>query len=183
MYALLVLTSHAHKADDLFTSVLRSETSDTPGQSSPAAGSPVNRPLRHTRSLSLPRRQLFTFNTSSSQPRSPLQTIDTTSSDIYNTRNVSTQGQLLLDAPRLIPRTIPKVPYRVLDAPGLADDYYLGVIDWSSTNILAAGLANSIYLLNTPTQKVTQLCNLNALFNDSVGSVSWAPRVSLVPLC
>lgn len=72
---------------------------------------------------------------------------------------------------------IPKLPYRVLDAPGLQDDYYLDVIDWSNSNILAAGLASSVYLLNTPTHKVSMLCNLKSSHGDSVGSVAWAQKV------
>ena len=37
-------------------------------------------------------------------------------------------------------RKIPKVPFKVLDAPHLEDDFYLNLVDWSSTNILAVGL-------------------------------------------
>ena len=28
-------------------------------------------------------------------------------------------------------RTIPKIPYKVLDAPSLLDDFYLNLVDWS----------------------------------------------------
>ena len=28
-------------------------------------------------------------------------------------------------------RPIPKIPYKVLDAPSLLDDYYLNLVDWS----------------------------------------------------
>jgi WD40 repeat protein len=30
------------------------------------------------------------------------------------------------------PRKIASNPYRVLDAPGLCDDFYLNLVDWSS---------------------------------------------------
>jgi len=43
-------------------------------------------------------------------------------------------------------RKIPKNPYKVLDAPGLQDDFYLNLLDWSSTNILSVGLYTSTYL-------------------------------------
>ena len=33
-------------------------------------------------------------------------------------------------------RKIPKVPFKVLDAPELQDDFYLNLVDWSSSNIL-----------------------------------------------
>src|SRR5687767_5028197 len=45
------------------------------------------------------------------------------------------------------PQKIPqKAPYRVLDAPELAEDFYLNLVDWSSTNILGVGLGACVYL-------------------------------------
>lgn len=41
---------------------------------------------------------------------------------------------------------IPSLPFKVLDAPALQDDFYLSLLDWSSKNMLAVGLANSVYL-------------------------------------
>ena len=29
-------------------------------------------------------------------------------------------------------RNIPKIPYKVLDAPSLLDDFYLNLVDWSN---------------------------------------------------
>ncbi len=37
-----------------------------------------------------------------------------------------------LDAPSLKTRRVSKVPFKVLDAPQLADDFYLNLVDWSS---------------------------------------------------
>ena len=51
-------------------------------------------------------------------------------------------------------RHIPKMPFKVLDAPALKDDYYLNLLDWSSKNILAVGLAHHIYLWSGNTGKV-----------------------------
>ena len=39
-------------------------------------------------------------------------------------------------------------PERVLDAPCLRDDFYLGILDWSLLNVLAVGLDNIVYLWN-----------------------------------
>ena len=39
-----------------------------------------------------------------------------------------------------IVRKISSQPYKVLDAPDLSDDFYLNLVDWSSTNILAVAL-------------------------------------------
>ena len=33
-------------------------------------------------------------------------------------------------------RALPGAPERILDAPDLLDDYYLNLLDWSSTNIV-----------------------------------------------
>lgn len=57
-------------------------------------------------------------------------------------------------------RRINKVPAKVLDAPGLYDDYYLNLIDWSMTNLLAVGLSNSVYLWNAGNSKVVRLVDV-----------------------
>lgn len=33
-------------------------------------------------------------------------------------------------------RALPKVAEKLLDCPGLVDDYYLNLLDWSSTNVV-----------------------------------------------
>ena len=53
---------------------------------------------------------------------------------------------LNLTAPYVKQRRISKAPFKVLDAPALQDDFYLNLVDWSSTNILAVGLGPCIYL-------------------------------------
>uniref|UniRef100_A0A7S3AYK9 CDC20/Fizzy WD40 domain-containing protein n=1 Tax=Haptolina ericina TaxID=156174 RepID=A0A7S3AYK9_9EUKA len=42
-------------------------------------------------------------------------------------------------------RHIPQDSERILDAPMLANDFYLNVLDWSKTGLLAVGLADSVY--------------------------------------
>ena len=66
------------------------------------------------------------------------------------------------------------MPYKVLDAPALQDDFYLNLVDWSSLNVLAVGLGTCVYLLSACTSKVTKLCDLGP--DDSVTSVSWTQR-------
>lgn len=68
-------------------------------------------------------------------------------------------------------RKINKLPCKVLDAPALQDDFYLNLIDWSSSNQLAVGLGNCIYLWDADSSKVTKLCELH---NATVTSVGWA---------
>jgi cell division cycle 20-like protein 1 (cofactor of APC complex) len=62
--------------------------------------------------------------------------------------------------PSRSPRRIPRAPFKVLDAPALADDFYLNLVDWSSQNVLAVGLGSCVYLWSACTSKVTKLCDL-----------------------
>lgn len=39
-------------------------------------------------------------------------------------------------------RQVSKVPFKVLDAPSLSDDFYLNLVDWSEKNFLAVGLGH-----------------------------------------
>lgn len=77
-------------------------------------------------------------------------------------------------SPRPAPRKITKQPVKVLDAPGLQDDFYLNLLDWSSQNVLAVGLASCVYLWSATTSKVTRLCELEN--GETVTSISWSQR-------
>lgn len=48
-------------------------------------------------------------------------------------------------------RRVSKVPFKVLDAPQLQDDFYLNLVDWSSTNVLAVGLLDAVYIWSAST--------------------------------
>ncbi|KAG2393544.1 hypothetical protein C9374_007075 [Naegleria lovaniensis] len=43
-------------------------------------------------------------------------------------------------------REISSLPERVLDAPKMLDDFYLNLLDWSSQNVLAVALYDTVYL-------------------------------------
>ncbi|KAH6817046.1 FIZZY-related 2 [Perilla frutescens var. frutescens] len=77
-------------------------------------------------------------------------------------------------SPVKIRRKFPSSPYKVLDAPALQDDFYMNLVDWSSRNVLAVGLGNSVYLWHASSNKVEKLCDLGV--DDSVCSVGWAQR-------
>ena len=68
-------------------------------------------------------------------------------------------------------RKIPKASYKVLDAQGLLDDYYLNLVDWSSNNLVGVGLENNVYYWSAANSKVTRLCSFE---DDNVCSVSWS---------
>jgi len=94
---------------------------------------------------------------------------------VYDLSPVGEQSQRMLLSPRKAKRKIPKVPFKVLDAPALQDDFYLNLVDWSCLNVLAVGLGPCVYLWSACTSKVTKLCDL-AANDDVVTSVSWTQR-------
>ncbi|KAJ3177409.1 ubiquitin-protein transferase activating protein [Geranomyces variabilis] len=71
-------------------------------------------------------------------------------------------------------RRVTKDPERILDAPGLLDDYYLNLMDWSTTNVLAIALQNTVYLWNGTTGDATVMCQ-NKHDDVYVSSLQWAP--------
>ncbi|XP_036095533.1 fizzy-related protein homolog isoform X2 [Molossus molossus] len=92
---------------------------------------------------------------------------------------VSNKSQKLLRSPRKPTRKISKIPFKVLDAPELQDDFYLNLVDWSSLNVLSVGLGTCVYLWSACTSQVTRLCDLS-VEGDSVTSVGWSERGNLV---
>lgn len=112
-------------------------------------------------------------------------------------------SQKLLRSPRKPTRKISKIPFKVLDAPELQDDFYLNLVDWSSLNVLSVGLGTCVYLWSACNSQVlqgvaqlilehgfesfgvyelsflqvTRLCDLS-VEGDLVTSVGWSERVS-----
>lgn len=78
--------------------------------------------------------------------------------------------------PKRKQRNIAKIPYKVLDAPALQDDFYLNLVDWSSCNNLAVGLSNCVYIWSASSSRVTKLHDLGP--RDCVTSVHWSKRGS-----
>ncbi|XP_054161436.1 cell division cycle protein 20 homolog [Oppia nitens] len=68
-------------------------------------------------------------------------------------------------------RYIPTQPERILDAPDVKNDYYLQLIDWNASNILAVALMREIYLWNANTGDITNLMTLDE--EQYIASVSW----------
>lgn len=93
----------------------------------------------------------------------------------YSLSPLSPYSQKLLRSPRKPMRKISKVPFKVLDAPELQDDFYLNLVDWSSTNVLGVGLGTCVYLWSACTSQVTRLCDLSSK-EDSVSSVAWSEK-------
>ncbi|CAL1544260.1 unnamed protein product [Lymnaea stagnalis] len=113
-------------------------------------------------------KNVFKFHT-------PRRCSDGCDSSPYSLSPVGSKSQKLLRSPRKAVRKISKIPFKVLDAPELQDDFYLNLVDWSSQNVLSVGLGTSVYLWSACTSQVTRLCDLST-DNDTVTSVSWSER-------
>ncbi|KAJ1339904.1 hypothetical protein BSLG_005439 [Batrachochytrium salamandrivorans] len=84
--------------------------------------------------------------------------LESPSNIIRSATKLSELSHRALQTPKKTIRYISKTPFKVLDAPELKDDFYLNLVDWSSTNILG----------------VTKLCDIAP--HDSVSSVNWIQR-------
>lgn len=73
----------------------------------------------------------------------------------YSLSPVSAKSQKLLRSPRKATRKISRIPFKVLDAPELQDDFYLNLVDWSAQNVLAVGLGSCVYLWSACTSQVS----------------------------
>ncbi|XP_047572763.1 cell division cycle protein 20 homolog [Lutra lutra] len=69
-------------------------------------------------------------------------------------------------------RYIPSLPDRILDAPEIRNDYYLNLVDWSSGNVLAVALDNSVYLWSASSGDILQLLQMEQP-GDYISSVAW----------
>lgn len=128
------------------------------------SGSPTI-PEPHTPSRS--RNMLSYQSPSKGRPSSSL----TVENELYSLSPVGAGSERILLSPQKKPRAIPKVPYRVLDAPELADDFYLNLVDWGSQDILGVGLGSCVYLWDASSGSVNRLCDLGP--TDSITSLSW----------
>ncbi|KAI0351963.1 WD40 repeat-like protein [Trametes cingulata] len=163
------------QANAIFNSILHTEVTPSSPQRS---GSPVRQPAASTSTLPTTptRHRLFAFNSPSrSNPATPSRRLDMPTDEAYSMSPVRAESRHLLESPRRQLRSVCKTPYRVLDAPELADDFYLNLVDWSSTNVLGVGLGACVYLWTAHTAQVSKLCDLNSV-HDTISSVSWVQK-------
>jgi cell division cycle protein 20 (cofactor of APC complex) len=86
--------------------------------------------------------------------------------------SISQAENRLRNVTKSIGRRIPKTPSRILDAPELVDDYYLNLVSWSESNVLAVALGQCVYLWEADTGNIKHLLTLREE-SDFVTSVSW----------
>ena len=76
-------------------------------------------------------------------------------------------------------RRINLTPEKILDAPNLVDDYYLNLLEWGKSDILAVALGPEIYLWDGESSKTSLLMNIlndnNSDLNNNniITSLSW----------
>jgi len=75
-----------------------------------------------------------------------------------NLKVLYTQNKEKLSRVNKPARHIPSAPERILDAPDLLDDYYLNLVDWGASNMLAVALGQTVYLWNAETGGIDELC-------------------------
>jgi len=68
-------------------------------------------------------------------------------------------------------KKIPSCPTKVLDAPGLVDDFYLNLISWSNDNVLAISLNRSVYCWNANNGQVDLIAECDSM----ITSIKWSP--------
>ncbi|KAL3899689.1 MAG: hypothetical protein SGCHY_001863 [Lobulomycetales sp.] len=143
------------------------------------AGDPRDSPVSERNDMRTPKRrtrvhQHFTppRGSVSDRARHPSVFLDDFSRDAYSSMPISMTAQSILSTPRVQHRSIQKIPYKVLDAPDLQDDFYLNLVDWGESNVLSVGLGSCVYLWAANSSKVTKLCDL-AEQDDNVTSVAW----------
>jgi len=99
-------------------------------------------------------------------------------------RSAAVPGVPLLDAQtrsrarapqRKCHRTIARTPLRILDAPHMLEDYYLNLLDWSKTNILAVALNQAVYLWNAQSGAITKLVELRTP-DSYIASLKWSAQ-------
>lgn len=154
------------------------------GPNSRSKTPPVNGSMLAGPSLtpSTPHKNLFSYGANPTPSLTPRSTSRSergpninARSEIYSLSPVKHSSQTMLLSPRKTPRAVSKVPYKVLDAPELQDDFYLNLVDWGNSDVLAVGLADCVYLWSRDDGQVKQLCHLE---NDTVTSVNWIQRGS-----
>ncbi|KAG1726950.1 WD40 repeat-like protein [Suillus paluster] len=106
-------------------------------------------------------------------PSTPTRRLDTPTDEAYSMSPVRAESRQLLESPRRQLRSVCKTPY--------PHDFYLNLVDWSSTNVLGVGLGSCVYLWTAHNAAVSKLCDL-AGSNDTVSSVSWVQKGTMLAI-
>ncbi|KAL2921513.1 Cell division cycle 20.1 cofactor of APC complex [Bienertia sinuspersici] len=131
------------------------------GKENPAASSPAKeaylKQLREVFNMNRPRILAF-----KNKPPAPVEFMPPEYASVQQSKPVK---------PR---RHIPQTSERTLDAPDLLDDYYLNLLDWGSSNVLAIALGTTVYLWDASNGSTSELVTVDD-DKGPVTSVNWAP--------
>ncbi|KAF0971784.1 hypothetical protein FDP41_010007 [Naegleria fowleri] len=121
-----------------------------------------------TNGIDVSRRQAYNSNKGIPEPTLSMLIHPNNTILARNGINFKTNQQIVLSKGN---RKIPEVPLRVLDAPGIRDDFYLNLIDWGDCNQIAVALNTSVFLWNATNYTVSNLVSMDE--GNLVCSVSW----------
>ncbi|KAI4295319.1 hypothetical protein L6164_035376 [Bauhinia variegata] len=133
------------------------------GEENPAESSPSRDAYKKqlAETMNMNRTRILAFK---NKPPAPVELIP---NEIYS-------SHLNQDKPIKPKRFIPQSSERTLDAPDLVDDYYLNLLDWGSSNVLAIALGNTVYLWDASNGSTSELVTVDDE-NGPITSISWAP--------
>ncbi|PWN40074.1 WD40 repeat-like protein [Ceraceosorus guamensis] len=116
---------------------------------------------------------LFGAASTSPTKRGQVASLDSPLHSAYSLSPVNLESQRMLLHPRKPARTLSKVAFKVLDAPDLANDFYLNLVDWSPLNVLAVALGQCVYLWSAKTSSVVKLVDLTD-GDDRITGLNWS---------
>lgn len=76
-------------------------------------------------------------------------------------------------------RNLPSQCDKILDAPDIVDDYYLNLLSWGDSNVLAVALKNALYLWNAQNGSANQFLEYPS---EIITSVSWMSGSKLLAI-
>lgn len=86
------------------------------------------------------------------------------------------KAQQIVGEKKKAKRRVPRKSERILDAPELLDDYYLNLIDWSTSNKVAVCLGHSLYVWDAVTGLSQQVMTHDPENRwNALTAVSWSP--------
>ncbi|KAI3904399.1 hypothetical protein MKW98_014579 [Papaver atlanticum] len=131
------------------------------GKENPVASSPAKEAYRKqlAEALNLNRSRILAFK---NKPPTPAESLFPETASVPQAKPTK---------PR---RSIPQTSERTLDAPEIIDDYYLNLLDWGSSNVLAIALGNTVYLWDATDSSTSELVTVDE-DTGPITSVSWAP--------
>jgi hypothetical protein len=77
-------------------------------------------------------------------------------------------------------RRIPKAPVKILDAPGVVDDFYQDILDWSVKDVIAVGIENCIFFFKNKTAKENSVSKFGDFMDNNYTTVKFSPSGDLI---